>query len=348
MKDVLISIIVPIFNGEAYLENCINSLIKQTYNNIEIIIIDDGSIDNSAVIIDSFARQDDRIKVIHQDNKGQTMARLRGVECAQGEYVLCVDIDDFIDSDMIASLLLIAINENADVVICGYKVLNNNTVELCSNNLNTGVYTGNNLVYLKNNLFFYKKFYECGIIPAVWNKLIKRDLFLECQRLIPNEIRNGEDVALTYSIIRKSEKVVIKNELKPYNYRIVQNSISRTRDDLFFYRSKILFDFLDKEFGFDYSGIAYYKLFMILIGINSLISYNFKKKGIFNLNIQIKKSIYSLNTENIMPYINYKLLPLSIKVLFKSIKNDRYYLYILNYLVNCIAGKIINFFKGVL
>ena len=68
MKDVLISIIVPIFNGEAYIENCINSLIKQTYNNIEIIIIDDGSIDNSAVIIDSFARQDDRIKVIHQDN----------------------------------------------------------------------------------------------------------------------------------------------------------------------------------------------------------------------------------------------------------------------------------------
>ena len=335
MKDVLISIIVPIFNGEAYIENCINSLIKQTYNNIEIIIIDDGSIDNSAVIIDSFARQDDRIKVIRQDNKGQTMARLRGVECAQGEYVLCVDIDDFIDSDMIASLLLIAINENADVVICGYKVLNNSTVELCSNNLNTGVYTDNNLVYLKNNLFFYKKFYECGIIPAVWNKLIKRDLFLECQRLIPNEIRNGEDVALTYSIIRKSEKVVIKNELKPYNYRIVQNSI-------------ILFDFLDKEFGFDYSGIAYYKLFMILIGINSLISYNFKKKGIFNLNIQIKKSIYSLNTENIMPYIDYKLLPLSIKVLFKSIKNDRYYLYILNYLVNCIAEKIINFFKGVL
>lgn len=120
----LVSVIVPIYKVEKYLEKCINSIISQTYTNLEIILVDDGSPDNCGKICESFKNKDSRIKVIHKENQGLGMARNSGLEIATGDYVVFVDSDDWIDNNMIELMLLRSINENADIVVCGYKKCN--------------------------------------------------------------------------------------------------------------------------------------------------------------------------------------------------------------------------------
>ena len=115
----LISVIVPVYKVELFLERCLNSIIGQTYRNLEIILVDDGFPDKCPQICDSYAKKDGRIKVIHQKNKGLSGARNAGVDSALGEYIGFVDSDDWIDSDMYASLMQSAIEDDADIVCCG-------------------------------------------------------------------------------------------------------------------------------------------------------------------------------------------------------------------------------------
>lgn len=114
----LVSIIIPIYNVEKYLERCVKSVIEQSYTNLEIFLVDDGSPDNSGAIADSLAKNDKRIKVIHQKNKGLSGARNTGIKQATGEWIMFVDSDDFIDSDMVKTMLNIAIKNKAEIVAC--------------------------------------------------------------------------------------------------------------------------------------------------------------------------------------------------------------------------------------
>lgn len=114
----LISVIVPVYNSENYLEQCIKSICKQSYGELEIILIDDGSKDNSFSICQSFAQKDSRIRVLHQNNKGVSSARNAGLEYASGDYVTFVDSDDYIDENMYSSMVEISQEYNADVVMC--------------------------------------------------------------------------------------------------------------------------------------------------------------------------------------------------------------------------------------
>ena len=117
-----ISVIVPIYNVEKYLAKCIDSIINQTLTNIEIILVNDGSTDNSRKIIDKYDKKDSRIKVIHKKNGGQGSARNAGLDIAKGEYIGFVDSDDWIDSNMYENLYNAAISNNADIVVCNRKV----------------------------------------------------------------------------------------------------------------------------------------------------------------------------------------------------------------------------------
>lgn len=120
MKDALVSVIVPIYQVEKYLEECIESIRKQTYCNLDIILVDDGSKDASASICDEYMSKDERIRVIHQENKGLSAARNAGIEVAQGEYYIFIDSDDYIHSQMVEILLNVANKTTADVVYCDY------------------------------------------------------------------------------------------------------------------------------------------------------------------------------------------------------------------------------------
>ena len=118
----LISIIIPVYNVNEYLEKCLCSVCGQTYKNLEIIVVDDGSTDGSGEICDMFAETDSRIKVIHQVNKGQSCARNEGLTIARGEYIGFVDSDDWIDPDMYEFLYHLLVDNDADISVCAHYI----------------------------------------------------------------------------------------------------------------------------------------------------------------------------------------------------------------------------------
>lgn len=119
--DDLLSIIIPIYNTEVFLERCIQSVCRQTYKNLEIILIDDGSTDNSGKLCDLYAMKDYRIRVIHQENLGVSAARNIGLEIARGEYITFVDSDDYVEADMFQKLLVFQKSSNAEIVSCTFR-----------------------------------------------------------------------------------------------------------------------------------------------------------------------------------------------------------------------------------
>ena len=118
--EYLISVIVPVYNVEKYLNQCISSIVNQTYNNIEIILVDDGSPDNCPGICDEWAKKDGRVKVIHKENGGLSDARNAGLDICNGDYLVFVDSDDWLETDYVEKMLSIAEEENADIVACSY------------------------------------------------------------------------------------------------------------------------------------------------------------------------------------------------------------------------------------
>lgn len=124
-NEVMVSIIIPMYNTEGYIYKCLNSIIKQSYTNLEIIVVDDGSRDHGLKIAKEFANKDRRIIIIESDNRGVAAARTSGIRIARGEYLLFVDSDDYVDEKYVEILLSNAIAQNADLVICGYCIEKN-------------------------------------------------------------------------------------------------------------------------------------------------------------------------------------------------------------------------------
>ena len=120
MNQGLVSIIVPVYKAEKYIHQCIDSLLAQTYRNIEVILVDDGSPDHCGKICDEYAAKDSRVKVIHQQNGGVSVARQTGIDHATGEYSIHADPDDWVELNMIEELVAKAVADNADMVICDF------------------------------------------------------------------------------------------------------------------------------------------------------------------------------------------------------------------------------------
>lgn len=119
-NEAIVSIIIPVYNAKKYLANTLDSVIKQTYKNLEIILVNDGSTDNSKDICESYAKIDKRIKVINKENGGVSSARNYGLALAKGEYISFIDSDDFLVTDMIETLVNDIQNTNAEIAVCGY------------------------------------------------------------------------------------------------------------------------------------------------------------------------------------------------------------------------------------
>lgn len=221
----MISVIVPVFNIEEYIGECIESIISQSYSDLEIILVDDGSTDRSGGICDTYAQKDNRIQVIHKNNGGLVSARKAGLRAARGEYISYVDGDDWIDSRMYQKLL--EMNSTADVIAfagyeeygpgrkCGYK---KNTIE-------EGLYeSGEERFRLYSLMMFNGNFFENGVQTYLWSKLIKRELLMEPQMNVPDEVSYAEDAACIYPCLLKAESVYVSNELL-YHYRVRQDSM---------------------------------------------------------------------------------------------------------------------------
>ena len=169
MNYYLISVIVPIYKVEKYLHKCIDSILAQTYTNLEIILVDDGSPDNCGKICDEYAAKDSRIKVIHQPNGGLSAARNAGLDIATGDYIGFVDSDDYIAPDMYEKLYNALVKNDADMAICDYQRFGNE-LPYDEMSLTTEVITGLQAMEKQNTVI------NCSFVVA-WSKLYKSFIF---------------------------------------------------------------------------------------------------------------------------------------------------------------------------
>ena len=215
--NTLVTIIIPVYQVEAYLEQCITSILSQTYTNLEIILIDDGSVDRSGEICDSFAASDKRIRVFHSENRGLSAARNLGLEYANGEWIGFVDGDDWTDPEMIEKMLMAAQRTEADVCVCSYYQYDRSGEYKSPSVTDERILTGEAEkieAFLKDDI----------IRPYVWEKLCRKALF---QGIHFPEGRNYEDTIVTIQILMKAKRVVcIPDRL--YYYRIRPGSIVHT------------------------------------------------------------------------------------------------------------------------
>lgn len=212
LGDSLISVIVPIYNIEEYVENCIKSIMMQTYHNLEIMLVDDGSTDRSGEICDRYASQDRRIIVLHKDNGGLSDARNYAIERAHGELIAFVDGDDWIHPQMYELMIDIMQRENADVVTCWFEQENADFTKQCymTDNLDVRQFTGAEAL---SNI-------EIPLVVA-WNKLYKREIFDDIRYPMG---KLHEDEFVIHRIFYKCQKVIVISQAL-YFYTIRNNSI---------------------------------------------------------------------------------------------------------------------------
>jgi glycosyltransferase involved in cell wall biosynthesis len=224
MLQPLISVIVPIYQIERYIGICIESLLNQTYKNLEIILVDDGSPDRCPEICDLYASKDSRIKVIHKPNGGLVSARKAGIEMATGDYVGYVDGDDWVGPGFYESLYSAIVTSDCDVVCAGQsRDLFDQSVHFL-NPYPLGIYTGENLKILQESMLSYGDFYRPGITTYVWNKLFKREVLYKHQMNVDNRISIGEDAAVTYPVLMECNSVYI-SDCVAYHYRQREDSM---------------------------------------------------------------------------------------------------------------------------
>ena len=222
IQQPLISVIVPIYGIERYVGICIESIVNQTYKNLEIILVDDGSPDRCGEICDLYAKKDPRIKVIHKANGGLVSARKAGIKLATGDYSTYVDGDDWIEKDYYQSLVE-KIND-ADVVVSRHKRMLFDQVVEMPVRFSFGEYEGEALNRVKAEMISYGKFFKVGISTYVWNKLFKTNLLKKYQLLVDDDITIGEDAAVVYPLINEANKIVIV-DVSGYRYRQREDSM---------------------------------------------------------------------------------------------------------------------------
>ena len=208
MKEELISVIIPIYNVERFLEKCIESIIKQTYKKIEIFLIDDGSTDQSGIICDKYKKKDKRISVIHKKNEGVSIARNVGIENANGKYITFVDADDYLEKDMYKKLIEVFENPTIDISMCNFFM------EYLEKDIRAN--KNSNYIYNKKELMnkIFLTDYFCGF---VWNKIYKTSIIKKNKIFFKNNIHICEDLLFNcqyFSFIKKG----FYTEDKLYHY----------------------------------------------------------------------------------------------------------------------------------
>ena len=249
-----ISVIIPVYNVEKYLKQCLESILEQTYKNLEIILIDDGTKDSSGVICDDYAKKDNRIKVIHQKNMGLSGARNTGLKNSTGNLITFVDSDDFIDNKMFETMLLSIKENDADIVECGTIFCDENGNYIKDNTLNE-------VKIYKNEYQIKELLMNKDITTTSWGKLYKKKLFINFEFPMG---KYHEDAFTTYKLLHLSKKTIILNR-GFYHYRQVNGSIMNSNFSLkhldaieaAIERSKFIEKYYPKYKRYDYANIVY-------------------------------------------------------------------------------------------
>ena len=208
MKNSLISVIVPVYKVEKYINRCVESIINQTYENLEIILVDDGSPDNCPIICDKYQKKDTRIKVIHKANGGLSDARNVGIKESTGNYLLFVDSDDWLPTDAISFLYEVLIKSNSDISTGILKEVESDTD--IGDNKASDVRTFNREKALEELMYLH------NLSNSASGKIYKRDLFLHVNYPIG---KHYEDLGTTYKLFDQAERVTVTNKVVYYYFK---------------------------------------------------------------------------------------------------------------------------------
>ena len=215
----MISVIVPVYNVEKYFEECMESLLGQTYDDFEIIVINDGSTDGSGILCDKWAEKDRRVRVFHQENKGLSIVRNKGLELARGEYIAWVDSDDYVDKFYLEKMMNAYKSTEADMVMCSFYTDTDGDVEHKGKKLFRAEEMDRNT--------FLERLYTYGMYSVVWNKILPKDAYQGVQFPIG---RVFEDSAVMRQLTGKCNKIVVIEE-PLYYYRRHKESITLQQRD---------------------------------------------------------------------------------------------------------------------
>ena len=221
MSGETITVVVPAYNNAPWLPRCLDSLLNQTYKNLNIIVVNDGSQDDTKAVLDDYAARYSRIKAIHKENGGVTAARLDGAEAATGDWIGFMDGDDWVEPDMFDRLLENAHNHHADISHCGHRVVfPDGRVELVH---------GTGELLLQDRLEGIRELLDGGRVESsLCTKLFRRELFENLREKMDPSIKNGEDYLMNYYLFAGAEKSVYE-DVCPYHYILRQGSASYRR-----------------------------------------------------------------------------------------------------------------------
>ena len=220
MEEEKISVLVPVYNSEKYIGKCIQSILNQSYKNIELVIVNDGSTDNTHDIIEEYKNKDSRIVAIHTENRGVSYARNTCLDNASGDFIAFVDSDDYIDEDYLEILYKALKEQDADISMCNCKLVEEDT-----NKSFVKTFGINKVLVMNNEEAVENLFYYNYMRHSPWEKLYKKELFKNYRYKVD---RQYEDLELTYKLFLESKKIVYIPESK-YNYLLRKGSIIHSK-----------------------------------------------------------------------------------------------------------------------
>lgn len=343
--EPLISVIVPVYNVQDYVAKCVESITNQTYSNLEIILVDDGSTDKSGIICDEIAKEDKRIRVIHKNNGGLSDARNRGLDVATGEYIAFVDSDDYINKNMYEILMRNLRKDKADISMCGYKMVKDYTnsddkaeydlyanCKVNANNIESIVYKSKKE---KLNCIFPSKIR----FIVMWNKIYSKNIWKSI-RFPKGEVY--EDEQLFYKIIYNCKRITVCEE-KMYNYVQRDNSITSNNITM---KIKYKIDAYENKYYYFLRKGEYEASKSALFEWKSLLVDSYCKNAIFKKGKE-KKHIQKMLNQKKKRFINDFFIKKNYKMIkCKEIKSYILFMFFTRIYIECFKNKHRNIYSN--
>lgn len=314
----MISIIVPIYKVEKYIKKCVDSILSQTYRELEVILVDDGSPDRCPALCDEYTKKDRRVKVIHKENGGLVSARKAGVSAATGDYIGFVDGDDWIEPDMYMEIAEAIEKFVPDMVVTEFYSEFSTHTDVSDQIFENEFYNKEKLITdIYPRMLFDGKFYRFGINPNCWSKVFKKELLKKNLMQVASRTRMGEDAAFTYPCMLDAKDICYIN--KPfYHYRIIASSMSRGYDGELEGIIMLPYESLkaaNEKCGFDMTEqLNYYLLFLVNFLIrNEAKVLNAKSRE--QVKRTIKKIVKNIEVRTAVRRVRLSVLPVHTKII---------------------------------
>lgn len=303
-NHLVLSVIVPIYNAAEFLPQCIESILKQSYKNFELLLVDDGSTDESLKICEAYTQKDSRIRLIQKNNGGLVSARKEGLKYAGGEYIGFVDADDWIDSNMYQCLCDAAIQHEADIVIADNVVNFPRRTLKVTQGIKPGIYNKQmmkEIIY--PNLMFCRETYQLGISPSLCTKICRKSLLTPHLLSVEDCIQGGEDAACMYPCLLQAQKLVYVQNCYAYHYRVHNQSMTHRRKRIDIEERMTLLRRLYTAFqAVDYPGLDR-QLGLYAISVVVSLVMNFFAYGGYRKKAQLKRVIVTVKSNPTWRYI---------------------------------------------